>query len=60
MATCIVGSANPANVKKWSEWAAEPIDAQLLKEVQDILRPIHNWFYVEGRAENNDAPVNPG
>jgi aryl-alcohol dehydrogenase-like predicted oxidoreductase len=60
MATCIVGSANPANVKKWAEWAAEPVDAQLLREVQDILRPIHNWFYVEGRPENNDEPVKPG
>ena len=60
MATCIVGSANPVNVKKWAEWAAEPIDAQLLREVQDILRPINNWFYVEGRPENNDTPVNPG
>ena len=60
MATCIVGSANPTNVKKWAEWAAERMDAQLLKEVQDILRPIHNWFYVEGRPENNDTPVNAG
>jgi hypothetical protein len=22
----------------------------------EILRPIHNWFYVEGRPENNDVP----
>lgn len=55
LATCIVGSANPANVKKWVDWAAMPIDQQLLAEVQAILRPIHNWFYVEGRAENNDS-----
>jgi L-galactose dehydrogenase len=55
LATCIVGSANPANVKKWVDWAALPIDQQLLAEVQTILRPIHNWFYVEGRAENNDS-----
>ena len=60
MATCIVGSANPANVKKWADWAAEPVDAQLLREVQDILRPIHNWFYVEGRPENNDVPGSGG
>jgi L-galactose dehydrogenase len=57
LATCIVGSANPANVKKWVEWAAQPIDQQLLAEVQAILRPIHNWFYIEGRPENNDEPV---
>jgi aryl-alcohol dehydrogenase-like predicted oxidoreductase len=56
MATCIVGSANPANVKKWVEWAGQSPDPQLLREVLEILRPIHNWFYVEGRPENNDPP----
>jgi aryl-alcohol dehydrogenase-like predicted oxidoreductase len=54
MATCIVGSANPANVTKWAQWAADPIDEPLLAEVLDVLKPIHNWFYVEGRPENND------
>jgi L-galactose dehydrogenase len=53
MATCIVGSANPANVQKWAQWADEPIDQALLNEVLQILRPIHNWVYVEGRPENN-------
>lgn len=54
MSTCIVGSANPENVRKWAQWAVAPIDQQLLREVQEILRPIHNWFYTEGRPENND------
>jgi len=54
MATCIVGSANPENVRKWVDWSEAPIDAALLGEVLDILRPIHDWFYVEGRPENND------
>jgi L-galactose dehydrogenase len=54
MATCVVGSANPENVRKWTEWADSPLDRQLLDEVLAILRPIHNWFYVEGRPENND------
>jgi hypothetical protein len=30
------------------------LDPQLIAEVQTILAPIHNWFYVEGRPENND------
>src|SRR3954464_13864377 len=54
LATCIVGSANPENVRRWVEWAKEPLDQQLMKEVRQILAPIHDWFYVEGRAENND------
>ena len=55
MATCIVGSANPENVRKWVEWADQPIDQKMLGEVLEILRPIHNWFYIEGRPENNDT-----
>jgi aryl-alcohol dehydrogenase-like predicted oxidoreductase len=54
LATCIVGSANPENVRKWVEWADAPMDRKLLDEVLDILRPIHDWFYIEGRPENND------
>jgi len=56
MSTCIVGSANPDNVRHWAQWAGEPIDEQLLGEVLAILKPIHNWFHVEGRPENNDEP----
>ena len=55
-ATCVVGSANPDNVARWIDWAGQPIDRELLADVQRILQPIHNWFYVEGRPENNDAP----
>jgi aryl-alcohol dehydrogenase-like predicted oxidoreductase len=54
LSTCIVGSANPKNVEQWVRWAELPLDQQLLNEVLTILRPIHNWFYTEGRPENND------
>ncbi len=54
MTTCIVGSANPENVRQWANWAELPLDQQLVSEVQQILAPIHNWFYIEGRPENND------
>ena len=56
MATCVTGSASPQRVAEWAKWAGEPIDEQLLDEVLAILKPIHNWFYVEGRPENNDGP----
>jgi aryl-alcohol dehydrogenase-like predicted oxidoreductase len=56
LATCITGSASPQRIAEWARWTAEPMDEQLLKEVHEILRPIHNWFYVEGRPENNDTP----
>jgi aryl-alcohol dehydrogenase-like predicted oxidoreductase len=56
MTTCITGSANPGRVHEWARWAAQPLDQELLQEVLAILKPIHNWFYVEGRPENNDEP----
>lgn len=55
-ATCVTGSANPKRVAQWVEWAAQPMDEQLLAEVQEILKPIHNWFYPEGKSEYNDEP----
>jgi aryl-alcohol dehydrogenase-like predicted oxidoreductase len=54
LTTCIVGSANPENVRKWVEWSELPLDQQLVQEVLQILAPIHNWYYIEGRPENND------
>jgi L-galactose dehydrogenase len=54
MTTCVTGSASPTRIAEWARWAAEPMDQQLLKEVLEILKPIHNWIYVEGRPENND------
>jgi L-galactose dehydrogenase len=53
--TCIAGSANPNRIAEWAKWVNEPIDESLLAEVKAILRPIHNWFYIEGRPENNDT-----
>ena len=57
LTTCIVGSANPDNVRKWAAWADMTSDDKLIAEVLAILSPIHNWFYVEGRPENNDERV---
>jgi len=56
IATCVAGSANPSRVAQWCEWLSDPLDGELLKEVQAILAPIHNWFYVECLPENSDEP----
>ena len=54
MTTCVTGSANPDRVSQWADWVEQPLDQQLLADVLKILEPIHNWFYIEGRPENND------
>jgi L-galactose dehydrogenase len=59
MTTCVAGSANPDRIREWARWAEQPIDERLLEEVLAILRPIHDWFYIEGRPENNDEPARP-
>jgi L-galactose dehydrogenase len=53
IATTIAGSANPANIRDWATWAAEPIDRELLAEVSAIFAPVHNVGHVEGLPENN-------
>ena len=57
--TCITGSANPERIAQWARWVEQPLDECLLQEVHEILAPIHNWYYIEGRLENNDPPTNP-
>ncbi len=51
--TTVAGSANPDNIRKWTQWAAEPIDAALLAEVQEIFRPVKNLGHSEGLPKNN-------
>ncbi|MDO8539774.1 MAG: aldo/keto reductase [Opitutaceae bacterium] len=51
--TTVAGSANPDNIRKWAQWAAEPIDRQLLAEVQAIFAPVKNLGHLEGLPENN-------
>ena len=53
VATTIAGSANPANIRDWARWAAEPLDRALLADVQRIFAPVRNVGHVEGLPENN-------
>jgi len=54
-ASCVTGSASPDRVNQWLQWLDEPMDQTLVAEVKQILAPIHNWVYCEGRPENNDT-----
>ena len=53
-ASCVTGSANPDRIRQWLRWLEEPMDESMIAKVKEILKPIHNWVYVEGRPENND------
>jgi hypothetical protein len=49
----VAGSANPNNIRDWAAWAAEPLDLELLAEVQAIFAPVKNIGHTEGLPENN-------
>jgi aryl-alcohol dehydrogenase-like predicted oxidoreductase len=53
IATTLVGSANPDNMRRNIVWAGEPMDPELLADVLEILKPIHNVTWPSGRPENN-------
>jgi L-galactose dehydrogenase len=54
VATTLVGTANPENIRKNIAWAEEAPDLELMDRVLEILRPIHNHNYTRGRPENRD------
>ncbi len=49
----IAGSANPENIRRWAQWAAEPVDRELLAEVLAIFAPVKDIGHTEGLAKNN-------
>jgi L-galactose dehydrogenase len=53
IATTLVGSANPENMRRNIRWAQEPMDQALLHEVREILRPVADVTWPSGRIENN-------
>jgi L-galactose dehydrogenase len=53
IATTVAGSASPKNIRSWAKWAAEPLDRELLAEVQSIFAPVKNIGHREGLPENN-------
>lgn len=53
LATTIAGSANPDNICKWARWLEQPIDRELLADVQAIFAPVMDIGHAEGLPENN-------
>ena len=51
--TTIAGSANPENIRTWAKWAAEPMDLELLADVQALFAPVRNLGHAEGLPKNN-------
>ncbi len=53
IATTLVGTADSKNMELNIAAISQPIDKQLLAEVLEILKPIHNVTWPSGKSENN-------
>ena len=53
ISTILLGTANPDNVRRSVTWIEEPLDEELLGDVLEILKPIHNKVWTQGLPENN-------
>lgn len=54
--TTLVSTANPEHIEQNLRWLEEPVDAELLAEVREILAPVKNRAWLSGRPENNCSP----
>jgi L-galactose dehydrogenase len=59
IASTLVGTAAPEEVRQNVRWLETPLDLQLLADVQTILAPIRNQVWPMGRPENNDPLPKP-
>lgn len=57
IATTLVGTAHPDNIRDNIAYVQEPMDEQLLAEVLEILKPIHNFNFGRGRPEHRDPII---
>jgi len=51
--TTLVGTADPNNIQRNIQALSEPMDKQLLVDVLEILKPVHNLTWPSGRPANN-------
>ena len=52
--TTLFSSANPERIKSNARILDEPMDLELLAEVQEILAPVKNQTWASGLPQNND------
>ncbi|HWA27848.1 MAG TPA: aldo/keto reductase [Lacunisphaera sp.] len=57
IATTLVGTANPENIRKNVAWAEEAPDFELIGQVLALLGPIRNHNFTRGRPENRDPII---
>ena len=54
IATTLVSTAHPQHIQDNIAYVEEPMNEQLLAEVLEVLKPIHNFNFTRGRPEHHD------
>ncbi len=57
IATTLVGTASPDNIRKNVGYLEEPIDFELMAKVLEVMKPIKNHNFTRGRPENLDPII---
>ncbi|MFW6032961.1 MAG: aldo/keto reductase, partial [Phycisphaeraceae bacterium] len=55
--TTLLATASPDQLRRHLKWIDEPINEELLAQIQDVLAPVHNVTWAHGRTENNPPEV---
>lgn len=52
VASTVVGAGHPSDVSRSVWWISEPLDEELLRDVEELLAPIRDVGWASGRPEN--------
>ena len=59
IATTLVSTARPSNIRDNIAYVEQPADESLLAEVLEVLKPIHNFNFTRGWPEHRDLLLGP-
>jgi L-galactose dehydrogenase len=52
VASAVVGAGHPSDISRSVRWAAEPLDEDLLREIEPLLAPVRDVGWESSRPEN--------
>jgi L-galactose dehydrogenase len=53
-ASTVIGTSSAKEIRRAAGWISEPLDQELLREVQECLAPVRDLGWSNGRPENRD------
>jgi L-galactose dehydrogenase len=58
-ASTVIGTSSAKEIRRAAGWISEPLDQELLREVQACLAPVRDLGWSNGRPENQDPEPRP-